>query len=164
MVKDTYPLRRGHSGEAPQEVVNAVRTVLEGWDGKNWDAVRHCLYRTYEGKVDLDDWTMSDIRQHFAIGQRPMILKLGGKVNTTEAIITPTKWNTVEVMTTDPADQSWPTITQVADGLNENKGTVSRLIASGDLRDNGKIGTPRRIDPASVLEYCKAKGVTYNDS
>jgi hypothetical protein len=61
-----------------------------------------------------------------------------------------------------PAVQSeWPTITKVAQGLGENKGTVSRLISTGKLKDNGLKKTQRRIDPASVLEYCNAKGITY---
>jgi hypothetical protein len=64
-----------------------------------------------------------------------------------------------------PAVQSeWPTITEVADGLREHKGTVSRLIRKGRLRDNGLTYRDRRIDPASVLEYCKAQGITYNET
>ena len=58
----------------------------------------------------------------------------------------------------------WPTITEVALGLGENKGTVSRLIRKGRLRDNGLTYRDRRIDPASVLEYCKAQGITYNET
>lgn len=59
---------------------------------------------------------------------------------------------------------SWPTITQVSNGLGNNKGTVSRLIANGKLRDNGLTHNARRIDPASILEYCEANGVTYNET
>jgi hypothetical protein len=61
-----------------------------------------------------------------------------------------------------PAVQSvWPTITEVAKGLGENRGTVFRLIGKGRLKDNGLTDRDRRVDPASVLEYCKAKGLTY---
>ena len=64
-----------------------------------------------------------------------------------------------------PAVQSeWPTITEVAKRLGENKGTVSRLIRKGRLKDNGLKNRQRRIDPATVLEYCKAKGITYNQT
>lgn len=64
-----------------------------------------------------------------------------------------------------PVVQSeWPTITQVAKGLGEYRGTVSRLISRGTLRDNGLKNTDRRIDPASVLEYCETKGIAYNDT
>lgn len=58
----------------------------------------------------------------------------------------------------------WPTISKVARGLGENKGTVSRLISRGELRDNGLKKTERRIDPSSVLEYCRATGIAYNET
>ncbi len=63
-----------------------------------------------------------------------------------------------------PDDTDWPTITKVAKGLGINKGCVSPLVDSGRLRDNGKTGTPRRINPASVLEYCEKEGIAYNDA
>ena len=64
-----------------------------------------------------------------------------------------------------PAVQSeWPTITKVARGLGEYKGTVSRLIVKKRLRDNGLKNRQRRIDSASVLEYCEAEGITYNET
>lgn len=55
----------------------------------------------------------------------------------------------------------WPRITEVAKGLGENRGTVSWLIRIGRLKDNGLTDRDRRVDPASVLEYCKSKGLTY---
>lgn len=58
----------------------------------------------------------------------------------------------------------WPTISKVARGLGEHKGTVSRLISRGKLRDNGLKKTDRRIDPSSVLEYCKEKGIPYHET
>lgn len=58
----------------------------------------------------------------------------------------------------------WPTISKVARGLDKNKGTVSRLILRGYLRDNGLKETERRVDPSSVLEYCRAMGITYDET
>ena len=59
-------------------------------------------------------------------------------------------------------DAEWPTITEVANGFNTNKGTLSRWIKPGGLRDNGKKGSERRIDPLSIVEYCKAKQLVYS--
>ncbi len=84
--------------------------------------------------------------------------------------VTPEKLNSFIVQelrseAVKPVVQSeWTTITEVADGLDENKGTVSRLIRQGRLRDNGLKKRERRIDPASVLEYCKAEGMAYNET
>ena len=71
--------------------------------------------------------------------------------------------NDVKPPSSDSIEKHWPTITRVADGLGLNKGSVSRLIGK-ELRDNGKSRSERRIDPASVLEYCEAKGITYNET
>jgi len=59
-------------------------------------------------------------------------------------------------------DSKWPTITVVANGFSENKGTVSRWIKPGGLRDNGKAGSDRRIDPLSIVEYCETKKLAYS--
>lgn len=83
-----HPLRRGYTGAAPKEVIEAVRRVISDWDGLNWLAVRHCLEAT-QPNADFDNWTMSDIRQRFAIAQKPITLQLGGKVSTTDSTITP---------------------------------------------------------------------------
>lgn len=61
-------------------------------------------------------------------------------------------------------DNDWLTITKVGKGLGINKGCVGRLVDTGCLRDNGKTGTPRRINPASVIEYCEKEGIAYNDT
>lgn len=56
----------------------------------------------------------------------------------------------------------WLRIRQVARGLNINSGGVTRLVAKGELKDNEKTGTERRIDPASVLRYCQEKNLEFN--
>jgi hypothetical protein len=40
---------------------------------------------------------------------------------------------------------------------------VTRLVARGKLRDNGKKGRDRRIDLVSVLEYSEATGEVWNE-
>jgi hypothetical protein len=162
MVKDTYPLRRGYIGTAPPEIANAIRIVITDFDGKNWDAVRHHLELHGVDPERLNDWTLSDIRQRFVLGQKRMIMDLGGTVATHTGTITPTKWNTIEVTIPSPDDSNWPTISEAARRFNENKGTVSRWIKPEGLRDNGKHGTERRIDPASILEYCAKHQIAYN--
>lgn len=52
------------------------------------------------GCVDLDEMTMAEVRQRFAVMQKPIIIRLGGIVHTQNATIKPTQWNTIEV--TDP--------------------------------------------------------------
>ena len=64
--------------------------------------------------------------------------------------------------TTGTDDSNWPGQREVARRMDINPGNVSRLLRDGDLKDNGKTGSHRKVDPASVLEYCKAKKLTYN--
>lgn len=64
-------------------------------------------------------------------------------------------------------DRNWLTQVQVRIGLgwDENrKMEVSRLCKEGVLRTNGKRGRECRVDPASVLEYCNRKGLTWNET
>jgi hypothetical protein len=63
--------------------------------------------------------------------------------------------------TTDDGD--WPTVSEASCGFGVNKGTIAKWLRAGELRDNGKSGRARRIDPASILTLSKAKGVAYND-
>jgi len=61
-------------------------------------------------------------------------------------------------------DRDWPRQADVAKCLCINKVNIGRLLKSGDLKDNGKSGADRRVDPASILAYCKRKGVAYNNT
>lgn len=97
-----YPLRKGYKAPAPPEVAQAVRNVIADWDGLNWVAVRHCIETTMPNATGLDDWTIDDIRQRFAIGQRKMTIELGGRVNTTDATIVPTRFATIDVGKSGP--------------------------------------------------------------
>jgi len=63
-----------------------------------------------------------------------------------------------------PADEKWPTQTDVARGLRISKPTVKRMIERDELHTNRQTGHKLRIDPASVLEYCKREGATWNES
>lgn len=73
-------------------------------------------------------------------------------------------WKVLNAANESRPENEWPTITRVAAGLGINKGQVTRLVNGGHLRDNGQTGTPRRIDPASVLKYCEREGIAYNDT
>lgn len=61
-------------------------------------------------------------------------------------------------------DTDWPTQAATADRIGLGKMAVHRLIKKGELKDNGKSGPARRVDPASILKYCEREGVAYNDS
>lgn len=61
-------------------------------------------------------------------------------------------------------DSSWPGQREVARRLLRNPGDIARLLKEKKLRDNGKTGRDRKVDPASVLEYCRIEDVAYNDS
>ena len=58
----------------------------------------------------------------------------------------------------------WPRISEVSKRTGLNKGVVSRLLDTGELRDNKLTGNLRRVDPSSVLTYCGDKGITYNET
>lgn len=60
-------------------------------------------------------------------------------------------------------DSNWPTLAEVQRGLSlEHRMLPGRLIADGELRDNGKTGKARRVDPTSILDYCKRHGVDWS--
>jgi hypothetical protein len=114
-----HPLRKGYNKPATEEVLQAVRNVIADWDGLNWVAVRHCIETTMPNATGLDDWTIDDIRQRFAIGQRKMTIELGGRVNTTDATIVPLRFATIDVEENSDNQKaiqwwndgdSWPTI------------------------------------------------------
>jgi hypothetical protein len=90
-----YPLRKGYKTPATEEVLRAVQNVIADWDGVNWIAVRHCIETTMPNAIGLDDWTIDDVRQRFAIGQRKMTIELGGRINTTDATIVPARFATI---------------------------------------------------------------------
>lgn len=92
------PLREGYKKQAQPEVTQAIRTVIADWDGINWLAVRIVLEQA--GCVNLDDMTTAEVRQRFAIMQRPITIKLGGQIHTTTARIEPVRWSVIE----SPAD------------------------------------------------------------
>lgn len=67
-----------------------------------------------------------------------------------------------------PDDSDWPRQAEVArrfgwDGP-AGKVKVQRLLAIGELKDNGKEGKARRVDPASILAFCVRTGATYNET
>ncbi len=72
---------------ANAETAAAVRTVIADWDGSNWSAVRAVLRRDGLDETTIDKMTAHDVRMHFAIGQRPITLALGGQPNTHHATI-----------------------------------------------------------------------------
>lgn len=63
----------------------------------------------------------------------------------------------------DPRLDNWPRVKDVAEGLGLQSPEVLRLLERGRLRDNGMTHRKRRIDPASVFEYCRAEGIAFND-
>lgn len=107
-----YPFRDGYKGEAPPEVVAVVRKVLTDWDGANWVAVRHCieLTRRESESKDLDDWTLDDVRQRFAIGQKVITKTLGGTLQTTEGTVTPLEVGTFAVEQNEPESKDHRTM------------------------------------------------------
>lgn len=70
----------------------------------------------------------------------------------------------LKLLAVSSPDADWPTITQVADGLHKNSGVISRLLKQGKLRDNGLENRDRRVDPVSILKYCKDENITYNET
>lgn len=71
---------------------------------------------------------------------------------------------TIESLSSQTDDTGWPNQTEVANNLGINKTKVARLIVAEELKDNGKHGRDRRVDPASVLAYCDKVGIAYNDT
>jgi len=66
-----------------------------------------------------------------------------------------------------PDHRNWLTQAAVARGLGFPKTQrykVAHLVKAGVLRTNGKPGRACRIDPASVLEYCEAQELTWNET
>jgi hypothetical protein len=61
-----------------------------------------------------------------------------------------------DVAPTD-ASAGWPTVSDVAEVLDVPLWKISRWADNCTLRDNGKQGRARRIDPASVFEYQQAR-------
>jgi hypothetical protein len=50
----------------------------------------------------------------------------------------------------------WPTVSETAEDLTIDKSRIGDLVAKGKLRDNGKTGILRRIDPGSIVQYRQA--------
>jgi hypothetical protein len=55
----------------------------------------------------------------------------------------------------------WRKLSDVAERLGMRRQEVFRLLENGELSDNGKKGHSRRVNPASILDYCDRKGMTY---
>jgi len=68
-------------------------------------------------------------------------------------------------ITVSPAqdDSEWPRFSDTARRLVITKTTFYRMLEKGEFLDNGKKGRQRRIDPSSILDYCKRTGTTYNE-
>lgn len=62
--------------------IEAVRNVIADWDGVNWAAVRAVLENAGLPMERIDAMHERDVRQYFAVGQRRMILVLGGQCHT----------------------------------------------------------------------------------
>jgi DNA-binding CsgD family transcriptional regulator len=77
-----FPLRPGYDTSAPAEVLDAVRKVITDWDGVNWAAVRAALEHAGQPQERIDAMTLDDVRQYFAVGQRRIVLALGGNPET----------------------------------------------------------------------------------
>lgn len=78
--------------------------------------------------------------------------------------------NAVEMGSNDDSNQDdgdryrgWPKQSEVADqlGMKDQRYRITRLIDAGELRTNNKQGHQCRVDPASVLDYCNRKGISY---
>ena len=65
-------------------------------------------------------------------------------------------------VTSQDVTDSWPWQAEVARGLKKNRYEITRLIAAGKLKTNGKDGHECRVDPASILEYCSKNGLEYS--
>lgn len=64
----------------------------------------------------------------------------------------------------DPRVNEWPRQADVAEKLGMTRARISQLLDDGELRDNGKAGHARRVDPQSVLDYCNRTGTAYNQT
>lgn len=72
---------------------------------------------------------------------------------------------------TGGAQDEWMSLADVAKGFGwfvgrENKPDSKRVgqkVAAGELRDNGMSRGDRRILKASIIDYCTAKGVAWNE-
>lgn len=67
--------------------IQAFERVVDDWDGKNLDTLRAVLRR--DGLTDAQIETMDEsaIHQHFAVGHKAIIIKLGGRPHTTDNTI-----------------------------------------------------------------------------
>lgn len=72
---------------ADQAVIEAVRKVLDEWDGENWAAVREVLEPLGKTPDQLLAMTLADVRACLAVRQRPILKLLEGRPHTTDATI-----------------------------------------------------------------------------
>lgn len=54
-------------------------------------------------------------------------------------------------------------LTEAAEIVGENKGTISRWIERGWIKDNGRSGHDRRILVDSLFSYCREHGIAMNE-
>lgn len=60
--------------------------------------------------------------------------------------------------------EGWFRITDAANDTGLNKGVISRLLDEGKLKDNGLTGNLRRINPDSLMTYCREHGICLNET
>jgi hypothetical protein len=92
---DTWPLRPFDPSCRERVAVDAatmdaVRCVIADWDGTNWAAVEAAIQRAALLRP-LSELTVFDVRMQFAVGQRDLVLKLGGTPRTTDGTIVTVK-------------------------------------------------------------------------
>ena len=95
---EIYPLRAGYSGEAPPELVKAVRDgFIDDWDGLNWEALRQALREHGISGEELDSLTMMGVRMRCLFAAPKIRLPLGGTIATHTGTITRIECNKVAV-------------------------------------------------------------------
>ena len=122
--------------------------------------------RVIEG-ISLIDMSASCIRSAFAENALPYrpneVFSLLDQFS--QIVLVPERDNTL-VTAQQPRDgnphASWLGIRETAKALNINPGVIDRLVKNEHLRDNGKKGTERKIDPESLIGYCKKNNLELN--
>lgn len=86
MTDETWPLRPFDAActdrvPADPATIAAVRRVVADWDGANWAALEPVLQRA--GLLrPLAELTVFEVRMQFAVGQRDLVIALGGRPET----------------------------------------------------------------------------------
>lgn len=120
-----------------QAVIDAIRTVIPGWDGVNWEAVREILRRDGFSPEELREMDLFRIQMIFATGQKAIIIKLGGKPETNTPTIISEAPNTPKNLTSVNSNDT---------GL-----AIPEVIASNQGEDDGTLANWRDVQ-LSLLE------------